>query len=114
MIDITENECEINETILKNHVYTKGIELFPLPENGVKDYDLNIDARYVWLDVSNSYIFSYEDNITTIYPIPYINPKNIMDSISYVLDRVSNTIQIRTGTTGWDGYRAFIVVKYYK
>lgn len=100
--------------VFGQRVFTKSVEIFPIPDNGNQVYDLGIDARYAWIDTSNSYIYSQADDLTTIYPLPYVNPKIPEDSILCVIDRKSNAIQIRTGAASWSGYRAFIVIKYYK
>lgn len=118
--NITTNETKINEKVLSGNqlkqVYTKSFEFSDLPENGNKVYNLNIpDAEYVWLDTANSYIHSPSVvYYPTIYSSPYVDPTNVRNSISYSINNSDKTIMIKTGTTGWSLYRAFMVVRYYK
>lgn len=115
MVDYSETASETHETVNGNQVRVKTYELSSLPENGEKDYSLAglSNARYIWIDTSMSYVYSPSDSYPQIYPFPYVSPTNVRDSISFIINNDAKTIKIRTGTTGWTPYRAYIAVKYY-
>lgn len=115
IVDYSETASETHETVGGNRVHVKTYELSSLPENGEKDYSLAglSNARYIWIDIGMSYVYSPSDSYPQIYPFPYVSPLNVRDSISFVLNNDTKSIKIRTGATGWTPYRAYIAVKYY-
>ena len=119
IVNYSSTASETHETVVgnqvHNQVYVKTYEISSLPENGEKDYSLDglSSAKYIWIDTSMSYVYSPSDSYPQIYPFPYVSPSNVRDSISFVLNNDTKSIKIRTGTTGWTPYRAYIAVKYY-
>ena len=115
IVNYSSTAHETHETVDGNRVYVKTYELSELPENGEKEYSLSglSSARYIWIDMGMSYVYSPSYSYPQIYPFPYVSPSNVRDSISFVLNNNTKTIKIRTGATGWTPYRAYIAVKYY-
>lgn len=111
-IDLGTTETPTHELYEGKRIYTKYIDCADLPNSGDKIYQLNIPGTFFWVDWGNSYIYSDAESFRgTIYPLNYANPKT-GKGITYALDRYGKNI-VFTTNENWQGYNAFIVVKYY-
>lgn len=111
-VNLATTETPTHELYEGKRIYTKYIDCANLPNSGDKIYQLNIPGSFFWVDWGNSYIYSDADNLKrTMYPLNYANPKT-GKGITYVLDRYDKNIVFMTNEN-WQGYNAFIVVKYY-
>lgn len=111
-IDLGTTETPTHELYEGKRIYTKYIDCVDLPNSGDKIYQLDIPGTFFWVDWGNSYIYSNAESFRrTMYPLNYANPKT-GKGITYALDRYDKNIVFRTNEN-WQGYNAFIVVKYY-
>ena len=93
-------------------IYQKIIEIGELPNNTDKTISTgidNADADYIWIDQSNSFAF----NAGASYPIPYVDPKAVANSIGVRITGYGANIIVSTGTN-WSSYAGLVTVKYTK
>lgn len=112
---IQRQETVINSKVEGKQIYTKAFEIHPIPSNTFSRFQINIpDAKYIWLDASNSYAYNVQGG--EIYPIPYISPKYPQNGLGVWINNSpqKQEIIIETATTWPEKYYAWIVLKYYK
>lgn len=112
---IQRQETVINSKVEEKQIYTKAFEIHPIPSNTSLRFQISIpDAKYIWLDASNSYAYNVQGG--EIYPIPYISPKYPQNGLGVWINNSpqKQEIIIETATTWAEKYYAWIVLKYYK
>lgn len=91
-------------------IYQKMINIGTLPNNTTKSINTGItDANYIWIDAENSFAFSGGAS----YPIPYVDPKAVANSIGVRITGYGANIIVSTGTN-WSSYAGLVTVKYTK
>ena len=91
-------------------IYQKMINIGTLPNNTTKSINTGItDANYIWIDAENSFAFSGGAS----YPIPYVDPKAVANSIGVRITEYGANITVSTGTD-WSSYAGLATVKYTK
>lgn len=91
-------------------IYQKMISVGALPNNTMKSISTGItDADYVWVDMENSFAF----NSGASYPIPYVDPKTVANSIGVRITNNGATVIVSTGTN-WSTYSGGITLRYTK
>ena len=114
-VDATTLGFEISETFTgqylnSNPIYQKMINIGTLPNNTTKSISTGItDANYIWIDAENSFAFSGGAS----YPIPYVDPKAVANSIGVRITGNGANIVVSTGTN-WSSYAGIVTVKYTK
>ncbi len=98
------------EFINSKPVYAKMVSFGALPNATTKSVGTGIsNADYFWIDLSNSFAFSGGG----CYPISYVDPGNVKNSVACRLTGGGATIAIQTGTN-WSTYAGLITVKFTK
>lgn len=91
-------------------IYQKMINIGTLPNNTTKSINTGItDSNYIWIDAENSFAFSGGAS----YPIPYVDPKAVANSIGVRITGNGANIIVSTGTN-WSSYAGLVTVKYTK
>ena len=91
-------------------VYAKMVDFGALPNATTKSVETGIsNADYFWIDLSNSFAFSGGG----CYPISYVDPSNVKNSVACRLTGGGATIAIQTGTN-WSTYAGLVTVKFTK
>lgn len=114
-VDTTTVGVEIPESFTGQYlnsapIYQKMINIGTLPNNTTKSINTGItDANYIWIDAENSFAFSGGAN----YPIPYVDPKAVANSIGVRITGYGANIIVSTGTN-WSSYAGLVTVKYTK
>ena len=111
-----DKEIKLNETVLGQQVYAKVVEIPVLPNAIDQSYSTNItDAKYAWLDMSDSYIYTRAEPTPgyNTYPLLYASATNMADSIAVRVDDHGKKVTLMT-RGDWTLYGAFLVIKYYK
>lgn len=114
-VDTTTVGVEIPESFTGQYlnsapIYQKMINIGTLPNNTTKSINTGItDANYIWIDAENSFAFSGGAS----YPIPYVDPKAVANSIGVRITGYGANIIVSTGTN-WSGYAGLVTVKYTK
>lgn len=114
-VDATTLGFEISETFTgqylnSNPIYQKMINIGTLPNNTTKSINTGItDANYIWINAENSFAFSGGAS----YPIPYVDPKAVANSIGVRITGNGTNIIVSTGTN-WSSYAGLVTVKYTK
>lgn len=113
-----------NEQITKTNEFVNGKQVYVCPyiislDNGtVYDYEKTFEADpipgidYAWLDLSNSYIYKYQDNNEYIYPLPYVSYNTSFKYTYFSIDHGGLNIRMWNKGANWNGYRAYIVMKF--
>ncbi len=113
--EIKNEETAINLTVLGKQVYTRSFEVHPIPSNTTTRIPISVpDAKYIWLDTSNSYAYNVQGG--EIYPIPYNSPKYVQNGLNVWIYNTpqKQELVIETATVWPEKYYAWIVVRYYK
>lgn len=114
-VDATTLGFEIPESFTGQYlnsapIYQKMINIGTLPNNTTKSINTGItDANYIWIDAENSFAFSGGAS----YPIPYVDPKAVANSIGVRITGNGANIVVSTGTN-WSSYAGIVTVKYTK
>lgn len=114
-VDTTTVGVEIPESFTGQYlnsapIYQKMINIGTLPNNTTKSINTGItDANYIWIDAENSFAFSGGAS----YPIPYVDPKAVANSIGVRITGNGANIVVSTGTN-WSSYAGIVTVKYTK
>lgn len=114
-VDTTAVGVELPESFTgqylnSNPIYQKMINIGTLPNNTTKSISTGItDANYIWIDAENSFAFSGGAS----YPIPYVDPKAVANSIGVRITGNGANIIVSTGTN-WSSYAGLVTVKYTK
>ena len=86
------------------------ISVGALPNNTTKSISTGITgADYIWVDMENSFAF----NSGASYPIPYVDPKTVANSIGVRITNNGATVIVSTGTN-WSTYSGGITLRYTK
>lgn len=114
-VDATTLGFEIPESFTGQYlnsapIYQKMINIGTLPNNTTKSINTGItDANYIWIDAENSFAFSGGAS----YPIPYVDPKAVANSIGVRIMGYGANIIVSTGTN-WSSYAGIVTLKYTK
>jgi len=114
-VDTTTVGVEIPESFTGQYlnsapIYQKMINIGTLPNNTTKSINTGItDSNYIWIDAENSFAFSGGAS----YPIPYVDPKDVANSIGVRIAGNGTTVIVSTGTN-WSNYTGLVTVKYTK
>lgn len=114
-VDTTTVGVEIPESFTGQYlnsapIYQKMINIGTLPNNTTKSINTGItDSNYIWIDAENSFAFSGGAS----YPIPYVDPKAVANSIGVRITGNGANIIVSTGTD-WSSYAGLVTVKYTK
>lgn len=91
-------------------IYQKMISVGALPNNTTKSISTGITgADYIWVDMENSFAFNHGAS----YPIPYVDPKTVANSIGVRITNNGATVIVSTGTN-WSTYSGGITLRYTK
>lgn len=113
--DTTTLGFEVSETFTGQYlnskpIYQKMISVGVLPNNTTKSISTGITgADYIWVDMENSFAF----NSGASYPIPYVDPKTVANSIGVRITNNGATVIVSTGTN-WSTYSGGITLRYTK
>lgn len=113
--DTTTLGFEVSETFTGQYlnskpIYQKMISVGALPNNTTKSISTGITgADYIWVDMENSFAF----NSGASYPIPYVDPKTVANSIGVRIINNGATVIVSTGTN-WSTYSGGITLRYTK
>ena len=114
-VDATTLGFEISETFTGQYlnskpIYQKMISVGVLPNNTTKSISTGITgADYIWVDMENSFAFNHGAS----YPIPYVDPKTVANSIGVRITNNGATVIVSTGTN-WSTYSGGITPRYTK
>ena len=114
-VDATTLGFEIPESFTGQYlnsapIYQKMINIGTLPNNTTKSINTGItDANYIWIDAENSFAFSGGAS----YPLPYVDPKAVANSIGVRITGYGANIIVSTGTN-WSSYAGIVTLKYTK
>ena len=104
------NEVLTGETFAGRPIYMRLVDIGVLPNNTNKTINTGItNAYYFWIDPTYSMVTSGG----AAYPLPYVDPTNIANSITARL--IANGRQVVVTTeANWNTYTGFVAVKYTK
>lgn len=114
-VDATTLGFGISETFTGQYlnskpIYQKMISAGALPNNTMKSISTGITgADYVWVDMENSFAF----NSGASYPIPYVDPRAVANSIGVRITSNGATVIVSTGAN-WSTYSGSITLRYTK
>lgn len=114
-VDATTLGFGVSETFTGQYlnskpIYQKMISVGALPNNTTKSISTGITgADYIWVDMENSFAF----NQGASYPIPYVDPKTVANSIGVRITNNGATVIVSTGTN-WSTYSGGITLRYTK
>lgn len=114
-VDATTLGFEISETFTGQYlnskpIYQKMISVGVLPNNTTKSISTGITgADYIWVDMENSFAFNHGAS----YPIPYVDPKTVANSIGVRITNNGATVIVSTGAN-WSTYSGGITLRYTK
>lgn len=104
------NEVLTGETLASRPIYMRLVDIGVLPNNTTKTINTGItNAYYFWIDPTYSMVTSGG----AAYPLPYVDPTNIANSITARL--IANGQQVVVTTrANWSTYTGFVAVRYTK
>ena len=114
-VDATTLGFGVSETFTGQYlnskpIYQKMISVGALPNNTTKSISTGITgADYIWVDMENSFAF----NSGASYPIPYVDPKAVANSIGVRITSNGATVIVSTGVN-WSTYSGGITLRYTK
>lgn len=109
-VSLAAGEVLTGETFGGKPVYMRLFDIGVLPNNTSKTVDTGItSADYFWIDPTYSIIFS----AGAAYPLPYVDPTNIANSIAARLIASGQQVVITT-RSNWGTYAGFVAVRYTK
>lgn len=104
------NEVLTGETFAGKPVYQRLVDIGVLPNNTSKTINTGItNAYYFWIDPTYSMVIAGGAG----YPLPYVDPDNVANSIAARLIAHGQQVVITT-RTNWSTYAGFVAVKYTK
>ena len=104
------NEVLTGETLASKPIYMRLVDIGVLPNNTTKTINTGItNAYYFWIDPTYSMVTSSGAS----YPLPYVDPTNIANSITARLIARGQQVVITT-RANWSTYAGFVAVKYTK
>ena len=114
-VDATTLGFGVSETFTGQYlnskpIYQKMISVGALPNNTTKSISTGITgADYIWVDMENSFAF----NSGASYPIPYVDPRAVANSIGVRITSNGATVIVSTGAN-WSTYSGSITLRYTK
>ena len=109
-VSLTSGEVLTGETFAGKPVYMRLVGIGVLPNNTSKTVDTGItNADYFWIDPTYSMVFSSG----AAYPLPYVDPSNIENSITARIIATGQQVIVTT-RSNWSTYSAYVAVKYTK
>ena len=103
-------EILTGETLASRPIYMRLVDIGVLPNNTSKTINTDItNAYYFWVDPTYSMVTSGG----AAYPLPYVDPTNIANSITARLIGHGRQVVITT-RANWSTYTGFVAVKYTK
>ena len=109
-IGFDEPETFTGHYLNSKPIYQKMIDVEALPNNTTKSISTGITgADYIWVDTENSFAFSSGAS----YPIPYVDPKTVANSIGVRITGHGATVIVSTGAN-WSTYSGGITLRYTK
>lgn len=104
------NEVLTGETFARRPIYMRLVDIGLLPNNTTKTINTGItNAYYFWIDPT----YSMATSGAASYPLPYVDPANIENSITARL--IANGQQVVVTTrANWSTYTGFVAVRYTK
>lgn len=104
------NEVLTGETLASRPVYMRLVDINVLPNNTSKTINTGItNAYYFWIDPTYSLVTAGG----ATYPLPYVDPDNVANSIAARLIAHGQQVVITT-RANWSTYTGFVAVKYTK
>lgn len=98
------------ETFGGKPVYMRLVDIGVLPNNTSKTINTGItNAYYFWIDPTYSMVFSGG----AAYPLPYVDPNNVANSIAARIIANGQQVVITTHSN-WSTYAGFVAVRYTK
>lgn len=103
-------EILTGETLASKPIYMRFVDIGVLPNNTSKTINTGItNADYFWIDPTYSLVISGGAS----YPLPYVDPTNIANSITARLIAHGQQVVITT-EANWSTYAGFVAVRYTK
>lgn len=104
------NEVLTGETFAGRPIYMRLVDIGVLPNNTNKTINTGItNAYYFWIDPTYSMVTSGG----AAYPLPYVDPTNIANSITARLIAHGQQVVVTT-EANWSTYTGFVAVRYTK
>lgn len=109
-LGVTTSESFTGQYLNSKQIYQKMIDVGVLPNNTTKSVNTGItNSDYIWIDMENSFAFSSGAS----YPIPYVDPKAVANSIGVRIAGNGATVIVSTGAN-WGGYSGIVTLRYTK
>ena len=103
-------EILTGETLASKPIYMRLVDIDVLPNNTSKTINTGItNADYFWIDPTYSLVIAGG----AAYPLPYVDPDNVANSIAARLIAHGQQVVITT-RANWSTYTGFVAVKYTK
>lgn len=103
-------EILTGETLASKPIYMRFVDIGVLPNNTSKTINTGItNADYFWIDPTYSMVIAGGAG----YPLPYVDPNNVANSIAARLIAHGQQAVITTHAN-WSTYAGFVAVKYTK
>lgn len=104
------NEVLTGEKFADKPVYMRLVDIGTLPNNTDKTINTGItNAYYFWIDPTYSMVIAGGAG----YPLPYVDPDNVANSIAARLIAHGQQVVITT-RANWSTYAGFVAVRYTK
>lgn len=109
-VSIGAGEILTGETFGGKPVYMRLVDIGALPNNTSKTINTGLtNAYYFWIDPTYSMVISGG----AAYPLPYVDPNNVANSIAARLIANGQQVVITTHSN-WSTYAGFVAVRYTK
>lgn len=109
-VSLAAGEVLTGETFAGKPVYMRLVDIGVLPNNTSKTINTGItNAYYFWVDPTYSMAISGGAG----YPLPYVDPANVANSIGVRIIANGQSIVVSTHAN-WSTYAGFVAVKYTK
>ena len=109
-MSIGAGEILTGETFGGKPVYMRLVDIGVLPNNSSKTINTGItNAYYFWIDPTYSMVISGG----AAYPLPYVDPNNVANSIAARIIAKGQQVVITTHSN-WSTYAGFVAVRYTK
>lgn len=109
-MSIGAGEILTGETFGGKPVYMRLVDIGVLPNNTSKTINTGItNAYYFWIDPTYSMVISGG----AAYPLPYVDPNNVANSIAARIIANGQQVVITTHSN-WSTYAGFVAVRYTK
>ena len=109
-MSIGAGEILTGETFGDKPVYMRLVDIGVLPNNTSKTINTGItNAYYFWIDPTYSMVISGG----AAYPLPYVDPNNVANSIAVRIIANGQQVVITTHSN-WSTYAGFVAVRYTK